>query len=141
MRAIRAGEIDLQSGHLRHMTVQMGGDGTFGEWMQNRLSCIFLGVGYWTINRRSVALLLGVLIAILLVLVLPQVDLLDVAFHLGTAPILVHSTATGRPAFQTVSVLLAFFLPQSEVVDHKSHCLLRPISIYKIQKLHHFFRC
>ena len=65
-------------------------------------------MGQWKIDRRSVILLMGVLIVITLVLVLPQVDLLDTAFHLGTAPILIHSQGTAKPAFQALLSVICF---------------------------------
>ena len=41
----------------------------------------------------------------LLIVILPDVDLPDTAFHRGTAPILVHARATRPPAAVTVANL------------------------------------
>ncbi len=109
--------------------------------MQYQRPCIFLNVDHWTITSRSVILLLGVLLVIFLVLILPQVDLLDTAFHLGTAPIVVHSIATARPFFQTLSVLVAFVLCLTGIADHRSQHRLLLIGIHKIQVFNHSFRC
>ena len=95
----------------------------------------------WAITRRSAILLLGVLIVIGLVLVLPQVDLLDTAFHLGTAPIVLHSLATGSPVFQVFSMLFSFFLSAGGVVDHRCQHDLMLIRIHEIEVLNHSFRC
>ena len=95
----------------------------------------------WAISRQSAILLLGVLLVIVLVLVLPQVDLLDTAFHLGTAPIVLHSVATGSPVFQEFSVLFTFFLFVSGVMDHRCRHDLSFIRIHKLEVLNHSFRC
>lgn len=98
-------------------------------------------MGNWAINRRSLILLLSVLLVIVLVLVLSQVDLLDTAFHLGTAPIVLHSVATGNPVFQVFSMVLAFFLFAGGVVDRRCrHDLLLSL-IHRFEVLNHSFRC
>jgi hypothetical protein len=51
----------------------------------------------WTIKPGTLLVLIGLLTVILLVLVLPQVDLLDTAFQRGTSPVTVHSEATAAP--------------------------------------------
>jgi hypothetical protein len=58
----------------------------------------------WTIKSGALLVLLGLLTVILLVLVLPQVDLLDTAFQLGTSPVTVHSQATAGPVVSTANV-------------------------------------
>ena len=45
----------------------------------------------------------------LLIVVLPDVDLPDTAFHQGTAPLVVHARGTAAPA--TVAVAAVFQLP------------------------------
>ena len=52
----------------------------------------------WALKPFTLATLLGVLSVIVLVLVLPQADLLDTAFHRGTAPSVLHSRSCSRPA-------------------------------------------
>jgi hypothetical protein len=109
--------------------------------MKRKPPCIVFNMGQWTIDRWSLAVLLGALIVIALVLVLPQVDLLDTAFHLGTAPILIHSQGTAKPAFQVLSALFIFFLFATGVADQRSENRLLMIGIHEVQILQHCFRC
>jgi len=109
--------------------------------MKHKHPCIILEMGQWTIDRRSVILLIGVLLEIALVLVLPQVDLLDTAFHLGTAPILIHSQGTAKPAFQVLSALFIFLLFATGVADQRCENRLLIIGIHEVQILQHCFRC
>jgi hypothetical protein len=51
----------------------------------------------WTIKRSSLFVLASVLFVMLVIVVLPYVDLLDTAFHRGTAPVAVHAQATSAP--------------------------------------------
>lgn len=62
----------------------------------------------WRISRSSLFVLYIVLVVITLVLILPQVDLLDTAFHLGTAPIVVHSQFTAKSFSRTIKMLVSF---------------------------------
>jgi hypothetical protein len=57
----------------------------------------------WTIRPASLFLLGGMILLMLLIVVLPDVDLPDAAFHRGTAPIAVHAQATTAPAAITIS--------------------------------------
>jgi hypothetical protein len=57
----------------------------------------------WTIKRSSVLLLLGVFVAMLVIVVAPDWDLPDTAFHRGTAPVVVHAQATSAPAAATIA--------------------------------------
>jgi hypothetical protein len=98
-------------------------------------------MGEWTINRGSVILLLGVLTVIVLVLVLPQVDLLDTAFQRGTAPIVIHAQGTERPAFQILSLLLIFFLFKTGLADQRSENRLLIMSTHAVRILNHCLRC
>jgi hypothetical protein len=56
----------------------------------------------WTINPSRLFVLLSLLFLIFLILVLPQVDLPDTAFHRGTAPVDVHSRVTSAPGLMVV---------------------------------------
>lgn len=109
--------------------------------MKGKQPCIVLDMGQWTIDRWSLTLLLGALIVITLVLVLPQVDLLDTAFHLGTAPILIHSQGTAKPAFQVLPSLFIFFLGVTGVANKRSENRLLTIGIHEVQILQRCFRC
>jgi hypothetical protein len=72
-----------------------------------------VGMGRWGIRPSARCILLCVLVSILLIQALPQVDLLDTAFHRDTAPVVIHSQATAAPAWITVSSgLTSFDAPQ-----------------------------
>jgi hypothetical protein len=60
----------------------------------------------WTIKRSSLFILASVIFIMLVIVVLPFVDLLDTAFHRGTAPIAVHAQATSAPT--ALSTIPAF---------------------------------
>ena len=109
--------------------------------MNRKHLCIIFQMGRWTIDRGSVILLMGILIVIALVLVLPQVDLLDTAFHLGTAPILIHSQGTAKPAFQVLPTSFIFLLVTTGVADQRSESRLAIIGNHEVQILQHCFRC
>lgn len=63
----------------------------------------------WNIKPAALILLGGVVVVMLLIVVLPDVDLLDTAFHQGTAPAAVHARATSPPT--AVTVVAAIRLP------------------------------
>lgn len=109
--------------------------------MKPKQPCMVLDMGQWTIDRWSLTLLMGALIVIALVLVLPQVDLLDTAFHLGTAPIVIHSQGTAKPAFQVLPGLFIFILSATGIADQRSENRLLTIGIHEVQILQHCFRC
>ncbi len=62
----------------------------------------------WNLKSSSLCILLCMFFAMLLVVVLPDVDLPDTAFHRGTAPIVVHTQATSGPPAPAVTSLLVF---------------------------------
>jgi hypothetical protein len=72
----------------------------------------------WNIKPSTLIVLSGVVLVMLLIVVLPDVDLLDTAFQRGTAPVVVHAQATAPPA--AVSVPGAFNLPccTTETTQH-----------------------
>ncbi|HLZ42987.1 MAG TPA: hypothetical protein VKQ11_18615 [Candidatus Sulfotelmatobacter sp.] len=70
----------------------------------------------WNV-KASTLLVLGVLAFLMLViLVLPDVDLLDTAFHRGTAPVVVHASANSAPA----PLMAASLLPLHGIVQYAS---------------------
>lgn len=103
--------------------------------------CSLYRMPHWAISWQSVLLLLGVLAVIVLVLVLPQVDLLDTAFQRGTAPIVVHSQGTTKPAFQTLSALFVFVLSVAGVATQRAERCLPSLGIHEARILNHCFRC
>lgn len=52
----------------------------------------------------------SVIVLMLIIVILPDVDLPDTAFHRGTAPVVVHSQATATPT--AVPVALSFDAPK-----------------------------
>jgi hypothetical protein len=58
----------------------------------------------WTINPWRLFVLVSLLFLIFLILVLPQVDLPDTAFHRGTSPVDVHSRVTSAPGLVVVGL-------------------------------------
>lgn len=109
--------------------------------MQNKREAILDTVNRWTIKRGPVVLLCSVLLVILLVQILPQVDLLDMAFHLGTAPIVIHSQSVAPPIFQALLLSLAFSLSQNgnSTQDFQRRFSFESIRGFEI--LHQSFRC
>lgn len=51
----------------------------------------------WKIKTPALAILIGLIFLMLLIVVLPDVDLPDIAFHGGTAPVVMHAHATRAP--------------------------------------------
>jgi len=109
--------------------------------MQNRRATIIDTVSHWTIKRGPVVLLCCALVVILLVLILPQVDLLDTAFHLGTAPIVIHSQSIAPPIFHILLLSLAFSLSPNgnSWQDNQGRFSFESIRGFEI--LHQSFRC
>jgi hypothetical protein len=65
----------------------------------------FLRVKKWNANPLSVVILTGLLVIIFLILVLPQVDLLDTAFHRGSSPVALKARFTSAPVFAVVAAV------------------------------------
>jgi hypothetical protein len=63
----------------------------------------------WNISRSTLFILSCLVFIMLLIVVLPDVDLPDTAFHQGTAPLVVHASGTTAPA--AVAVAAVFQLP------------------------------
>ena len=65
-------------------------------------------MGRWTIRPLALAALLGVLVVVVLVLVVPDVDLPDAAFHSGNAPVVMHARSIPIPGFLTAATTIHF---------------------------------
>ncbi len=63
----------------------------------------------WKINLPGLVILSCIIFLMLLIVVLPDVDLPDAAFHNGTAPVVVHAHATSAPAPVVVSATCPIF--------------------------------
>ena len=61
----------------------------------------------WKVKASTLFVLGGLVFLMLVILVLPDVDLPDTAFHRGTAPVVVHAGANSGPA----PLMLASVLP------------------------------
>lgn len=59
----------------------------------------------WNVKASTLFILGGLIFIMLLIVVLPDVDLPDTAFHRGTAPLVVHAQANAAPAAATVAAL------------------------------------
>lgn len=73
----------------------------------------------WNVKTSTLFILGFVTVVMLLIVVLPNVDLPDTAFHRGTAPIVVHAQANAAPAAVTVASI--FQLSISEGTPRPSH--------------------
>ena len=72
----------------------------------------------WNVKTSTLILLGSVVFIVLLLVVLPNVDPPDTAFHRGTAPVVVHAQATATPpatlvasAFQIASAVAHEWIP------------------------------
>lgn len=123
------------------LSVNSVGDGTLEQLMQNTRATIIGSVSQWTIKRGPVVLLCCALLVILLVQVLPQVDLLDTAFHLGTAPIVIHSQSVAPPVFQILLLSLSFSLSLNGNSRQDDQRRFSFESLRGFEILHQSFRC
>ena len=65
----------------------------------------FLRVSKWNAKPLTVLILSGLLVIIFLILVLPQVDLLDTAFHRDSSPVALKAQFTSAPAFDVIAAV------------------------------------
>jgi hypothetical protein len=68
-------------------------------------------VARWNLKPSALCTLFCMFFLMLLIVVLPDVDLPDAAFHRGTAPLVVHTQATAGPAAIAVASPEPFLLP------------------------------
>src|SRR5260370_11777445 len=62
----------------------------------------------WNVKGPTLVILSCLVFIMLLIVVLPDVDLPDTAFHQGTAPLVVHARATTAPPIVAVVALFQF---------------------------------
>lgn len=62
----------------------------------------------WNVKAPTLVILSSLVFIMLLIVVLPDVDLPDTAFHQGTAPLAVHARATMAPPVVAVAALFQF---------------------------------
>lgn len=70
----------------------------------------------WNIKTSTLIILSGLIFIMLLIVILPDVDLDDIAFHQGTAPLVVH--ARGRVAPAAVAIAAPFVMPRAAADWH-----------------------
>src|ERR1700738_4125486 len=69
----------------------------------------------WNLKSSGLCILFCMFFLMLLIVVLPDVDLPDTAFHRGTAPIVVHTNATSGPPALFVASPVAPLFPAEAV--------------------------
>jgi hypothetical protein len=62
-------------------------------------------VAKWNAKPLTVLILSGLLVIIFLILVLPQVDLLDTAFHRDSSPVALKAQFTSAPVFDVIAAV------------------------------------
>lgn len=78
----------------------------------------------WTIDGSRLSFLLSWLLLITLILILPQVDLPDTAFHRGTAPVDVHSRITSAPSLLSVGTVIPFSFSANPASHRRENSLV-----------------
>ena len=73
-----------------------------------QLCATFHLMGRCTIKPSSLFVLMALLFLIVLILVLPEVDLPDTAFHRGAAPVDVHAQVTSAPTLLSMNTVAPF---------------------------------
>ena len=68
----------------------------------------------WKVKAPTLVILSILISVMLLIVVLPDVDLPDTAFHRSTAPVVVHTRANMAPSIVAVASLFQF--PQSSEI-------------------------
>lgn len=96
----------------------------------------------WTIKPSVLAALLGMLFLFFLILVLPDVDLPDVAFHGGTAPVTIHARSVTVPTPVTVAAFTQLILSSESSGHRYSHpVLFLPTPVDSLPILYRSLRC
>jgi len=65
---------------------------------RSKLGKTVASMSRWNVKLPTLFVLGGLVFLMLVIVVLPDVDLPDTAFHRGTAPVVVHSQANSAPA-------------------------------------------
>jgi hypothetical protein len=98
-------------------------------------------MGRWTIKPSVRATLLGMLFLVFLILVLPDVDLPDAAFHSGTAPVVLHARAVTPPSLLTVAAFIPISWPAQTSANPSAGILVSLVSADFLPILHRSLRC
>jgi len=99
-------------------------------------------MGRWTIKPSYLFVLMTLLFLIVVILILPEVDLPDTAFHGNSAPVDVHSRVTSAPNFLSVGTLLPFGFSAHPTSHRREHSLVfAHASSSFLPLLHRSLRC
>ncbi len=99
-------------------------------------------MGRWTIKPWALTLLLGMLFLFFLILVLPDVDLPDVAFNGGSAPVVAHARSVSTPGVLTVGAFTEFSFSSQFYRHHHTHpAPFLVVSVDSLPILHRSLRC
>jgi hypothetical protein len=89
---------------------------------ENRVT--FGAMKRWTISPSYLSILMCLLFLIVLILVLPDVDLPDTAFHGGTAPVDLHARVTSAPGLLSVTAATPFSFSAHPVSRRCEHSVV-----------------
>jgi len=81
-------------------------------------------MGRWTIRPSCLFVLMTLLFLIVVILILPEVDLPDTAFHGNSAPVDVHSRVTSSPGLFSVGTTLPFSFSAHPASRRREHSLV-----------------
>jgi hypothetical protein len=116
--------------------------GTFVGFDVAEIRVSFGAMGHWTIKRPALFVLMSLLFLIVLILVLPEVDLPDTAFHRGTAPVDVHARVTSAPGFLSLGTVVSFCFSTHTASSCREHVLeLAHATSRSLPLLHRALRC
>jgi len=115
---------------------------TFGGIDSERcLPLTFVRMSNWTISRGALILLMAFLVIIVVILILPDIDLMDTAFHRDTAPVLEHSRATSAPSLLTVRILTPTLFSAEAAESNLEQTSLSHSTLQSLPILHQSLRC
>jgi hypothetical protein len=116
--------------------------GTFVGFDVVEIRATFGAMGRWTIKPSAWLVLMSLLFLIVLILVLPQVDLPDTAFHRGTAPVDVHARVTSAPGLLSMGTVSSFCFSAHTASSCREHVMvLAHASSSSLPLLHRALRC
>jgi len=95
----------------------------------------------WTISRGAWLLLMGFLVLIVVILILPDVDLPDTAFHRGTAPVVEHLRTSSAPSLLTVRILTPLVFAAEAAESQLERSSLSHSTLQSLPILHQSLRC
>jgi hypothetical protein len=97
-------------------------------------------VGSFTRKRSEWILLLGLLVGITVILVMPEVDLLDVAFQRNTSPVVLHARGTSA-SLMLSSPSLSLYSTAGGIRHREQVKASAPAMAESLLILNHSLRC